>query len=58
MYFKKAKWENSWINNARQLIQTKFDDTYGHTPNSQEPTNDKVCILCFFISQLTPFVCI
>jgi hypothetical protein len=34
-YFKKAKWENDWIEAARQLVRAEFNRSYRHLSNSQ-----------------------
>ena len=60
-YFKAARWEQSWINTAKELVQDEFNQNYAHikVPNEQEETlsnhgheSDVVCKthLCFLFN--------
>ena len=43
-YFKNAKWEDDWIETARQLVRDEFDLLYNHPSTSQEsPSSTQVC---------------
>jgi len=42
-YFKNAKWEDDWIEDARQLVRDEFDLSYNCGSTSQESSN-QVCI--------------
>lgn len=53
-YFKNAKWEDEWIEAARQLVRDEFDLLYSHHSMSQQSeSSNRVCIACLYIFHLS-----
>ena len=53
-YFKNAKWEDEWIDAARQLVRDEFDLSYSHPSTSQRlESSNRVCIACLYIFHLS-----
>jgi len=45
-YFKKAGWEDSWIEAAHNIVHTEFDETYAFMDIDAAPdTETAVCII-------------
>jgi hypothetical protein len=60
-YFKNVKWEDDWIEAARQLVRDEFDSSYNYRSSTQGPvSSNRVCIThlyMFHISYLL-FCCV
>ena len=53
-YFKKAGWEDDWIETARDIVRTEFDQTYAFMdidiPDSESETRSALVSIFFYVA--------